>query len=40
MWWLCLIPVLILGLIALNAHQSGKELKEDIEKYKLTKKWL
>ncbi|MBA7585161.1 hypothetical protein ES708_27131 [subsurface metagenome] len=31
MWWL-LIPILIFGAIAFNAHQSGKELKKDIEK--------
>jgi len=37
MWW-CLIPILIFLAIALNAHQSGKELKEDIKKYKLTNK--
>ncbi|MBA7543041.1 hypothetical protein ES705_35367 [subsurface metagenome] len=30
MWWLYLIPVLILSAIALWAHQSGKELKKDI----------
>jgi len=35
MWWLCLIPILILGLIALNAYMSGKELKEDIIKKRL-----
>jgi len=32
MWWVCLIPIVIFGGIALNAYQSGKELKEDIEK--------
>ncbi|MBA7589776.1 hypothetical protein ES708_31866 [subsurface metagenome] len=35
MWWLCLIPVLILGLIALTSYMSGKELKEDIAKKRL-----
>ena len=35
MWWLYLIPVLILGLIALSSYMSGKELKEDIEKKRL-----
>ncbi len=38
MWW-CLIPVIVLCLIGLNAYTSGKELKEDMRKYKLTKKW-
>ncbi|MBA7539141.1 hypothetical protein ES705_31420 [subsurface metagenome] len=38
MWYLIpLIDFLAMGIIS---HQSGKELKEDIEKYKLTKKWL
>jgi len=32
MWWLCLIPVLIFGLIALTSYTSGKELREDIKK--------
>jgi len=31
MWWLCLIPVLVLGMIALISYRSGKELKKDIE---------
>ncbi|MBA7548123.1 hypothetical protein ES705_40569 [subsurface metagenome] len=34
MWW-CLIPILIFSAMALISHQSGKELKEDIKKYKL-----
>jgi len=37
MWWWCLIPILILSAMALWAHQSGKELKEDIRKDKLTR---
>jgi len=32
MWWLCLIPIIVLCLIGLNAYTSGKELKEDIVK--------
>ncbi len=40
MWWWLLIPILQFALVALIAYKSGKELKEDIEKYKLTKKWL
>jgi len=32
MWWLCLIPIVVLCLIGLNAYQSGKELREDIKK--------
>ncbi|GAI78642.1 unnamed protein product [marine sediment metagenome] len=39
MWWYS-IPILLLSAIALQSYISGKELKEDIEKYKLTKKWL
>jgi len=35
-----MIPVLHFALLALIAYKSGKELKEDIEKHKLTKKWL
>ncbi|MBA7537876.1 hypothetical protein ES705_30147 [subsurface metagenome] len=35
MWWLYLIPVLILSAIALNSHISGKELKEDIAKKRI-----
>jgi len=30
--WLILIPILVFLAIAFNAHQSGKELKEDIKK--------
>ncbi len=37
MWWWYLIPILILLVIALISYQSGKELKEDIRKYDLTK---
>ena len=36
MWWY-LIPILILSAIALISYRSGKELKEDIRKDKLTK---
>ncbi|MBA7576270.1 hypothetical protein ES708_18109 [subsurface metagenome] len=32
MWWLCLIPVLILGLIALVSYTSGRELRDEIKK--------
>jgi len=35
MWW-CLIPVLILSAMALISYMSGKGLKEDIRKDKLT----
>ncbi len=35
MWWLILILVSIFGGIALISYQSGKELKEDIEKKRL-----
>ncbi|MBA7475357.1 hypothetical protein ES707_10723 [subsurface metagenome] len=35
MWCLYLIPILILGLIALTSYLSGKELKEDIVKKRL-----
>ncbi len=38
MWYL--IPLIDFLAIGLISYQSGKELKEDIEKYKLTKKWL
>ncbi len=38
MWWWWLIPILILLVIALISYQSGKELKDDIRKYKSTKK--
>jgi len=31
MWWI-LIPILVFGIIALISHQSGRELKKDIEK--------
>ena len=37
MWW-WLIPILILSVISLISYRSGKELKEDIRKDKLTKK--
>jgi len=37
MWWWYSIPIVIFGLIALISYQSGKELKEDIKKYKLTR---
>ena len=40
MWWWYLMPVLIFAVVALISYQSGKELKEDIRKDKLTKKWL
>jgi len=40
MWWWYLMPVLIFAVVALISYRSGKELKEDIRKYKLTKKWL
>jgi heme/copper-type cytochrome/quinol oxidase subunit 2 len=36
MWWY-LIPILIFSVVALMSYRSGKELKEDIRKYKLTK---
>jgi len=35
MWWYS-IPILILSAIALIPYKSGKELKEDIRKDKLT----
>jgi len=37
MWWI-LIPVLILSAMVLISYMSGKELKEDIRKDKLTNK--
>ena len=35
MWW-CLIPILIFSAMASISYKSGKELKEDIRKDKLT----
>jgi len=32
MWWLCLIPIFVFGVIAFWSYKSGKELKKDIEK--------
>jgi len=32
MWWVCLIPIVIFGGIALTSFKSGRELKKDIEK--------
>ena len=36
MWWY-LIPILIFSVVALMSYRPGKELKEDMKKYKLTK---
>ncbi len=38
MWWWFMIPVLHFALLALVAYKSGKELKDDIRKDKLTNK--
>ena len=35
MWW-CLVPILIFLAMTLISYKSGKELKEDIRKDKLT----
>ncbi|MBA7541832.1 hypothetical protein ES705_34148 [subsurface metagenome] len=32
MWWLCLIPVVVLCMIGIVSYQSGRELKEEIRK--------
>ncbi len=36
MWWCVIVSVLIFAVVALISYRSGKELKEDIKKYKST----